>query len=440
MFLNPLRWRAIGGGRKPLPRAAALAWAAWALVLLAAPWVWRSSLGINLLGQMGIAIIACLSYNILYGQGGMLSFGHAALTGLGAYGAIHALNAAARGALPVPVALIPLAGALAGALTAAIWGYVATRRAGTAFAMITLGIGELLFAAALMFTGFFGGEAGIAANRVLPPAWLGITWGPHRQMYYLIALYTFLSMALMYAFTRTPLGRALNAVRDNPERAAFVGFDSRRVRYGAFVVSGFFAGIAGGLAALLFELVTPEALSAARSGEYLLFTLLGGSGVFWGPALGGVLLVLATMVLAGWTSAWLLYMGLAFIVMVMYAPAGLAGWLQTLAALWRQGHLARLAPRLLCALAGAGVAFLGAAAMIEMGYSLEQATAPDGETRFLGLTLLADRPASWLASLGLLCAGATWFVWARRAVLRAWQALPQTPARPAQNARQDRQP
>ena len=227
-------------------------WGLFALLLVLAPLLFQSGLGITVLSQMGIAIIACLSYNMLFGQGGMLSFGHAVYTGLGSYLAIHALNSATAGSMPLPVALVPLAGGVAGLGFAVLFGYVTTRKSGNTFAMITLGLGELVFALSLMIPEFFGGEGGVSGNRVTRNAFAGITFGPPIQIYYLIAIYTFISVGLMFAFTRTPLGRMLNAVRDNPERVEFVGYNTQRIRYTAFIISGFFAGISGGLAALLF--------------------------------------------------------------------------------------------------------------------------------------------------------------------------------------------
>ena len=268
-------------------------WAAFALVLLVAPLVFTSGLGMTVLSQMGIAIIACLSYNMLFGQGGMLSFGHAVYTGLGAFLAIHALNAVAAGSLPLPVSLVPLVGGLAGMGFAVLFGFVSTRKSGTTFAMITLGMGELVFAMSLMIPEFFGGEGGVSGNRVIGQPFLGVTYGPAIQVYYLIAVYTFICVAAMYAFTQTPLGRMLNAVRDNPERVEFVGYNTQWVRYIAFIIAGFFAGISGGLGALNFEIVNAEAVGAARSGAYLLFTFLGGATFFFGPIIGAVLMVLA---------------------------------------------------------------------------------------------------------------------------------------------------
>jgi len=116
----------------------------------------------------------------------------------------------------------------------------------------------------------------------------------------------------------------LNAVRDNPERVEFIGYNTQRVRYTAFIIAGFFAGISGGLGAFNFEIVTAEVVGAARSGAYLLFTFLGGATFFFGPIIGAVLMVLAFVLFSEFTKAWLLYLGLLFLFMVMYAPGGIA--------------------------------------------------------------------------------------------------------------------
>jgi branched-chain amino acid transport system permease protein len=116
----------------------------------------------------------------------------------------------------------------------------------------------------------------------------------------------------------------LNAVRDNPERVEFIGYNTQRVRYFAFIIAGFFAGIGGALAAINFEIVTADSVSGLRSGGYLLFTFLGGATFFFGPIIGAVLMVLASVLLSELTKAWLLYLGLVFLFMVMYAPGGVA--------------------------------------------------------------------------------------------------------------------
>ncbi|TSE20468.1 urea ABC transporter, permease protein UrtC [Tepidimonas alkaliphilus] len=399
------------------------AWWLFALVLLLAPQVLDSHFGISMLSQMGIAILACLSYNFLFGQGGMLSFGHAVYTGLGSYAAIHALLRAADGGVMIPVSLIPLVGGLAGLLVAALFGWVMTRKAGTAFAMITLGFGELVFALALMFPDWFGGEAGISANRVVGEPFFGITWGPSVQVYYLIAVYTYVGVAAMFALTRTPLGRILNAVRDNPERVEFIGYDVRAVRYWAMMVAGFFAGVSGGLAAILFEIVTPEVLGSLRSGAYLLFTVLGGSTFFFGPILGGVLMVLALVFLSELTQAWMLYLGLIFVFMMMHAPGGLASVIMANLRVAAHGRWRELWGGYL-ALGGTGLAALaGASAMIEMLYHLQHEAALGPHVEVFGLLLDPRSAQHWIGAAWVLATGAALFELARRRLRAHWNEI-----------------
>jgi branched-chain amino acid transport system permease protein len=395
-------------------------WSLFATVLIFAPLVFTSNLSGTMLAQMGIAIIACLSYNILLGQGGMLSFGHAVYTGLGSFVAIHALNSISGGHSNIPVSLIPLVGGLAGIGFAVLLGYVTTKKAGTPFAMITLGVAELVFAMSLMFSEFFGGEAGISGNRVAGQAFMGITFGPQIQIYYLIAIYTFVCVALMYAFTQTPLGRILNAVRDNPERVEFIGYNTQRVRYFAFIIAGFFAGISGGLGALNFEIVTAEVVGAGRSGGYLLFTFLGGATFFFGPIIGGVLMVLAFVLLSELTKAWLLYLGLLFLFMVMYAPGGIASLIMMNLRVAAFGKLKQIWVSYLGLFATAFVALIGAGAMIEMVYHLQLNSALGDTLKFMGVTLNAKGVDSWFGAVFVMLTGLGLFEAARRHFLIEW--------------------
>ena len=398
-------------------------WTLFALVLLLAPQVFTSNLSISMLAQMGIAIIACLSYNLLLGQGGMLSFGHAVYSGLGSYVAIHTLLKVSAGTLAVPVSLIPLIGGVAGFFFAILFGYVTTKKSGTPFAMITLGVGELVFALSLMFSDFFGGEAGISANRVVGDPVLGITFGPAVQVYYLIALYTFVCVAAMYAFTRTPLGRILNAVRDNPERVEFVGYNTQVVRYLAFMISGFFAGIAGGLGAIQFEIVTAEVVGPLRSGAYLLFTFLGGATFFFGPIIGGVLMVLALVLLSELTKAWLLYLGLVFLFMVMYAPGGIASLIMMNLRVAAFGRLRELWVSYLALAVTGLVALLGAGGVIEMVYHLQLNAAIGPEVQYLGATLDTRAVESWFGSVFVMLTGIGLFEVTRRRFREHWSAI-----------------
>ncbi|CAN5641532.1 hypothetical protein BH09PSE5_BH09PSE5_28290 [soil metagenome] len=405
-------------------RRLALSWIVYAALLIAVPFVFQTGLGLALASQIGIAIIACLSFNLLLGQAGMLSFGHAVYTGLGAYFAIHALNSVGAGRLALPVSLVPLIGGVAGLVVAALLGYLTTRRAGIGFAMITLGIGELVFALASMMTGFFGGEGGVTGNRVTGAPLLGVTFGPPRELYFLIAAYCFVCTVAMYAFTRTPLGRLLNAVRENPERAAFIGMSTQRLRYLGFMFAGFFAGISGGLYALLFEIVTPDVLGTVKSGNYLLFTLLGGSTVFFGPIIGAVLMVLCSALLPELTRAWLLYLGLAFMSMMMVEPGGIAG---LAARAWRRRFSTRPTPGSesisalpldrfrspawrAASVACAMLAVLAAAALIEMTYRVQLDAALGSRLRFLGVGLDTSSTVLWLL-LSLVMAGGVVTCW-----------------------------
>lgn len=384
-------------------------WGGYALLLVLAPLLFTSSLSQSLLSQMGIAIIVCLSYNLLLGQGGMVSFGHAVYVGVGAFLAIHTLNRV-TGGWPLPVSLIPLVGGLGSAALALLLGWVTTRRAGTAFAMITFGMGELVWAASLVLPGFFGGEGGVPGNRVAGGTVLGLSFGPQIQLYYLIALYTLMCTVLMFALTRTPLGRLLNAVRDNPQRVAFVGYNPQQVRYLVFVIAAFFAGIAGGLSALHYEIVSAEVFSAQRSGAYLLFTFIGGSTLFFGPVLGAVLMVLALGLLPGLTPAWLLYLGVVFVAMVMFAPGGLAGLLVALRQQAGQGAWWRLWPLRLLLAASVLIAVGALCIGVEMTFRLQQADMLAPTLSLLGMTLNAHSARSWLGcgAVALLGAGLWW--------------------------------
>ena len=408
---------------KPLNIGRFLVWSVFALVLAIAPLIFTTSLSHTILSQMGIAIIVCLSYNILLGQGGMLSFGHAVYSGMGSFLAIHTLNLASKGTLAIPVSLIPIVGGFASMLVAFVMGWVTTKKSGTTFAMITLGVGELIWAMSLMFPEFFGGEGGVSGNRVTGSKLWGITYGPQIQLYYLIAIYTLVCTALMFAFTRTPLGRMLNAVRDNPERVEFVGYDTQKVRYFSFIVAAFFAGISGGLAALNFEIVTSEVVSGYRSGAYLLFTFLGGATFFFGPILGAILMVLAFVLLSEFTKAWLLYLGLIFLFMVMYAPGGVASLIMMNLRVAMYGHLRKLWVGYLALALTALVVLFGAAAMIEMVYHLQLNSALGSELTFMGAKLDSKGLNSWFGSAFVMLTGLGLFEVCRRQYLREWSQI-----------------
>jgi branched-chain amino acid transport system permease protein len=275
--------------------------AAGALMLM--PFIFTSSSALTIMNQMWITVIFALAYNMLLGQGGMLSFGHAVYAGVGGFACMHIMNASDFFAsFPLPV--LPVFGGIFGAGLAMIVGSFSTRSAGTVFAMISLGVGELIAASSVIIVAFFGGEEGISGDRTYAMPFFGNEFLQQINVYYLTSFWVLLSAALMYLWSRTPVGRMANAVRDNPERAEFLGYSARWVRYYSFVASGFFAGIAGGLFAINYEIVTEENLNTASSGVILLVTFLGGVGFFFGPIIGAIVFTLVQTVLSLQTELW----------------------------------------------------------------------------------------------------------------------------------------
>src|SRR5436305_8631256 len=204
-------------------------------------------------------------------------------------------------------------------------GWVSTQRSGTAFAMISLGVAELVASSALILRTFFGGEAGISANRTKLLRVFDWTFGPQIQIYYLVAAWTLIAVIAMYALTRTPLGRMCNAVRDNPERVQFVGYDPHVVRYLAFCFSGFFAGIAGALAAINFEIANSAYLGSVQSGNVLFATYIGGVGLFSGPIVGAIFVTFLALRLSDLRPGCQRQFRVLCIAAVVVAPAGVTG-------------------------------------------------------------------------------------------------------------------
>jgi len=411
---------------RPLNFGRWLIWGFTALLFLLLPAYFSKGFTLTLLSQMGIMVIFALSYNMLLGQSGMLSFGHAVYSGLGAFFAMHALQRIAAGTLAWPVSLLPLIGGAAGAFFGIVFGYLTTRRAGTPFAMITLGIGEMVFAASLMFPGFFGGEGGLTADRTAGSPFLGIpgiTFGPQVQVYYLIAAWCFVCMIAMFALTQTPLGRIANAVRDNPERAEFVGYNTQRVRWLMLILSSFFAGIAGGLTAINFEIVSAENVHAVRSGGVLLAAFIGGVAFFFGPILGAIVFVFFAVALSEYTKAWQLYLGVFFVLLVMYAPGGLSSLLLMNLRVMKFRKFARLKDPYVGVLIATAALALGAVLMIELTYHVTLNVGQGPEVRVFGFPFDTSRSPGWVFATALLAAAAAAFEYYRQRFKREWDAV-----------------
>jgi len=395
-------------------------WLAAAVALIVLPLVFSSGGSLTSFSLIGIAIIFALSYNILLGQTGLLSFGHAVHYGLGGFLAVHVMNAVANYNWPIPLPFIPLVGGVGGLAFAILIGWVMTKRAGTVFAMISLGIGELVASSSLILRSVFGGEAGITTDRTALPHMFGWSFGPQLQVYYLIAFWVMVSAIAMYALTRTPLGRICNAVRDNPERVQFIGYDPHVVRYIAYGFAGFFAGIAGGLTAINFEIANSAYLGATQSGFVLFAAFIGGAAYFFGPILGAILVTYLQLGLTNVTTVSLLYFGIIFIGIVMFAPGGIAGILMMHRPLIRARSLGMVIPSYLVAAVPTLVLALGVILSIE---TVARYTASEGEgniINLLGIPFNATAPttpvvAAVLVVGGFLVARITW-----RRVAEAW--------------------
>lgn len=376
-------------------------WLALAALLALPLVVVRESWLLAYFAQAAAMIVFALSYNLLLGETGLLSFGHAAFAGLGAFVAAHLVN---RGGIPLP--WLPLVGGAGGAVFGLLFGSIATRRSGTAFAMITLGIGELVAAAVWTLPEGFGGAAGVAIDRGSVPTWGGIAFGPERGAYALIACWAALSVVAMFALTRTPLARMANAVRDNAIRVAALGIDPRRIRLAMFVLAAFFAGIAGTLTLIDVELASSESVAMTRSGAVLIATVIGGSSTFFGPVVGALVLTALSVALASVTRAWPVYLGLCFVGTVLCLPEGIGGWWARHAQRTRRYGARALA--LAYALgAVAGAAWIGALVIaVESLYARRLAADAGGVWRIGALTFDLGAAATWSTLAGLVAIGA----------------------------------
>lgn len=395
-------------------------WIAAAAVLAVLPHVFSSGLALTTLSLMGTMIIFALSYNMLLGQTGLLSFGHAVFFGLGGFVTAHLMNTVVASGTSLPLVAFPLVGGAAGLAFGVIFGSVSTRRAGTAFAMITLGIAELVSSSVLILRHFFGGEEGVTTDRTALVHPFGLSFGPQIQVYYLIAVWCLISAIAMYALTCTPFGRICNAVRDNPERARFIGYNTQTVRFIAFSLSGLFAGVAGALAAINFEIMNSAQVGASQSGAVILMAYIGGVGGFVGPIIGAILVTFLQVRLSDVTDAWQLYFGLLFIGMVMFVPDGIAGLLERQRPLLQARKLHRVAPFYALALLPGLAAIAGLSMVIEMSNQLTVHSADGPAMTLLSVPLAANAPLPWLIAAVLLGGGTWLFLRAARLAERAY--------------------
>ena len=272
--------------------------------------------------------IAALGFNLLLGYTGLLSFGHCAYFGVGAYAVAFMVKYFKWSSMEVFV----LGGVLASAFVSLIFGFLCVRYTRIFFGILTMALSQVLWSLAFKFFWFTGGSDGL---RVPTPTLLGGIWaqGPgsdkfdflsHRYYFYVLALFV-AAVVVMWLIVHSPFGKALQAIRDNETRAEFVGVQVRRYRLVAFVASGIYTGLAGALWVPLNGLTTPDILHWTFSGKIVFFTVLGGFQTFAGPIIGAIAFNYLEVYAVGHTVYWQLVLGVVLVALVLVLPAGIVG-------------------------------------------------------------------------------------------------------------------
>ena len=396
------------------------------LAILATLPIFLSPNLVNAVIKMMIAALFALAFTLAMGQAGMLSFGHAAYYGVGAFAALHLMRAVEMKLFFFPTPLIPLAGAAVGFLVGIVFGWLATQRIGVYFAMVTLALAELLFTLAPTWNSVFGGESGISTMRA--PSW-GLSFGHDIHVYYLTLAWFVISAWCMWAFTKTPLGRLALALRDNEHRARFLGFNTHVARTLIFAISCLFTGVAGALLAIANEATNYTIFSAQASANVVLQTFIGGAGTFFGPALGAATMTFFARVTSDLTRSWLLYQGLIFVLVMLFAPEGLGGIVSLHARKLRAAGLRHLVlPYLLCFVVAllliAGVVFAVESIHVVMtdAYFAKRIAAKGAWVPYqlFGRSFEPLWPGTWAIPIALLSTGALLLPMARRLTASAW--------------------
>lgn len=297
------------------------------IVLLFAPY-WMAPLGgyTDLATRVLVLGLAAMSLNFLLGFTGVLSFGHAAFFGLGAYGAGLTLKYLA---LSTPLALI--AGILLGGVCGAILGTLIVRRRGVYFAMVTIAFGQVFYYIAFQWSSLTGGDDGLRGFSRQP-----VNFGLFKldilsnanQFYYFVLLCFALAVGVMEFILRSPFGRTMIAIRENERRSRFLGIPVERHIWIAFALSCFFMAFAGALYALVNNFADPRGLHYSQSGDFVMMAVMGGMRNFWGPLLGAAVFVVVQDYLSSVTVNWMSFVGLLFVLVVLFFPRGLLGFLQ----------------------------------------------------------------------------------------------------------------
>ncbi|MBM4442809.1 MAG: branched-chain amino acid ABC transporter permease [Candidatus Rokubacteria bacterium] len=298
-----------------------------ALVALAiAPWALARH-QLSILTDLLIFGLFALSLDLLMGYTGMVSFGHAAYFGLGAYGSALVLIHFGQ---PIPVAL--LAGAVLAGVTAIPVGWFSTRAKDIYFAMLTLAFAQLLYTVAYKWRDLTGGSDGIAGVPKTTLFWGGPSLASGPAFYAVVAVAVVVSLFVCRAIVASPFGRALQAIRENERRFLALGRDPRPFKLAVFVIAAVFAGLAGALFAPFRGFASPEVMFWVLSGQGLMMVITGGIGTLVGPIVGAMVFILIQEILSSYTEHWMIFTGAIFVLMVIFLPGGLVGTARRLAA------------------------------------------------------------------------------------------------------------
>jgi len=264
----------------------------------------------------------------------------------------------------------------------------------------------------------FGGEQGVSTDRMVDLTITGLNYGRIEHLYWLILFWAVLAIGIMAGLVRTPLGRLANAVRDNEERVAFLGYSACRIRYMQFCIAGLFGGVAGGLSALIYEASNSEVFGLRTSADVLIATFLGGASHVFGPVLGAALVVVLELNLGSYTEAWLMYYGLLFIAVVLFAPKGLWSLIEAVPTSIRRDGLGASLRRWMHWLLMLAPGLAGAALLIEMSNHRSNAFDPSEPMPLGSLSLNVFDPVNWVAGAALVVASTAWVVSHRRRAAR----------------------
>jgi branched-chain amino acid transport system permease protein len=297
------------------------------LLLLAMPY-WMPAVGgyIELGSRVVVLGLAAMSLNFLLGYTGVLSFGHAAYFGLGGYGAGMTI----RYLLP-STGLGIVVGTLVGTVAAAVIGPLIIRLRGVYFAMVTIAFGQVFYFIAFRWNSVTGGDDGLTGWTRMPLnlgfARVDILHDPN-AFYYLVLAGFALAVGIMAWLLRSPFGRTLIAIRENERRARFLGIPVDQHIWMSWVISCAFVSLAGALYALLNNFVDPRALHWSQSGDFVIMAVLGGMRSFWGPLIGAAIFVVLQDYLSSLTENWMSFVGIFFVLVVLFFPRGVLGMMQ----------------------------------------------------------------------------------------------------------------